>query len=100
MKIKRRIIIIIFILLALFFSPTFSKYRNNTITKIIRLFTRYNVTYVTTGGTFKNLDDFSSYLSINGLVLPTEDDIDRKGYDLYGWYENNSFIGDPITKIE
>jgi len=95
------------IILGLFLlSVSFSKYKNNTISAVIQLFAKYKVNYVTAGGIIKNIDKFSSYLSINGLILPSESEndeenyISRKGYDLVGWYENTSFTGEPIIEIK
>lgn len=99
-NIKKIVLVVLFCFVISFFTlPAFSKYRSNTSSRIINLFTRYNINYVTAGGRILNLEDFSSYVSVLGLTLPTEDDVDRIGYDFNGWYANNGFTGSPITSI-
>ena len=99
-NIKKIVLVVLFCFVISFFTlPAFSKYRSNTSSRIINLFTRYNINYVTAGGRILNPEDFSSYVSVLGLTLPTEDDVDRIGYDFNGWYANNGFTGSPITSI-
>lgn len=97
-KILVRLIIFI-ILIGFFILPTFSKYCNQTVSKIIHIFTRYDIEYITNNGKINDIDKFSSYVSIEGLTLPTDSDVERIGYSLGGWYENTEFNGDAITKI-
>ena len=84
-NIKKIVLVVLFCFVISFFTlPAFSKYRSNTSSRIINLFTRYNINYVTAGGRILNPEDFSSYVSVLGLTLPTEDDVDRIGYDFNG----------------
>lgn len=56
----------------------------------------YNIAYELNGGTI-NSGDITSYAYGQGATLPT--DVTKAGYAFKGWYENESFTGNPVTEI-
>lgn len=56
----------------------------------------YIVTLDAMGGTI-NSGNVSSYVQGTQVTLPT--DVTRIGYSFQGWYDNNTFQGNPITNI-
>ena len=59
----------------------------------------YSVTLQTNGGTIAPGKEVTGYTYGTGAVLPTADDITRKGYRFDGWYADSSFSGSPVTEI-
>lgn len=59
----------------------------------------YSVTLQTDGGTIASGKEVTGYTYGTGAVLPTTNDITRKGYRFDGWYADSSFSGSPVTEI-
>ena len=59
----------------------------------------YSVTLQTDGGTIASEKEVTGYTYGTGAVLPTTNDITRKGYRFDGWYADSSFSGSPVTEI-
>lgn len=59
----------------------------------------YSVTLQTNGGTIAPGKEVTGYTYGSGAVLPTADDITRKGYRFDGWYADSSFSGSAVTEI-
>lgn len=59
----------------------------------------YSVTLQTDGGTIASGKEVTGYTYGTGAVLPTTNDITRKGYRFDGWYADSNFSGSPVTEI-
>lgn len=59
----------------------------------------YSVTLQTDGGTLASGKEVTGYTYGTGAVLPTTNDITRKGYRFDGWYADSNFSGSPVTEI-
>ena len=59
----------------------------------------YSVTLQTDGGTIASEKEVTGYTYGTGAVLPTTNDITRKGYRFDGWYADSNFSGSPVTEI-
>lgn len=59
----------------------------------------YSVTLQTDGGTIASGKEVTGYTYGTGAVLPTTNDITRKGYRFDGWYADSSFSGSAVTEI-
>lgn len=62
-------------------------------------FSTYSVTLQTDGGTIASGKEVTGYTYGTGAVLPTTNDITRKGYRFDGWYADSNFSGSPVTEI-
>ncbi|MBO4701985.1 MAG: InlB B-repeat-containing protein [Lachnospiraceae bacterium] len=63
------------------------------------IFTRdYNVILNTNGGKI-NSNDVKSYTYQKGAILPTANDISKRGYVFDGWFDNEELTGSAITSI-
>ncbi len=61
----------------------------------------YSITFNTNMGSFSSsYTKPTHYTYTETLTLPTGANISRASYMFKGWYENSSFTGDPVTKIE
>lgn len=99
-NIKKLILLIFFCAIMFGVVPALSKYKSATPEQIITILTKYHVNYKTAGGSITEPEKFNSYVSQTGLVLPVEGEVTRSSYDFLGWYNDNNFTGDAITKIE
>ena len=59
----------------------------------------YSVTLQMNGGTIASGKEVTGYTYGTGAVLPTTNDITRKGYRFDGWYADSNFSGSPVTEI-
>lgn len=59
----------------------------------------YSVMLQTDGGTIASGKEVTGYTYGTGAVLPTTNDITRKGYRFDGWYADSSFSGSAVTEI-
>ena len=57
----------------------------------------YNITLNLNGGTCSETYPTSYTISSNDIILPTPT---KTGFNFIGWYDNEEFSGDKITKIE
>ena len=99
-NINKIVLLISFCAIILGIVPALSKYKSATPEQIITILTKYSVNYRTAGGVIAEPEKFNSYVSQTGLVLPIEGEITRTSYDFLGWYEDNNFTGEAITKIK
>ena len=99
-NIKKLLLLAFFCTIMFGIMPALSKYKSATPEQIITILTKYHVDYKTTGGVIEEPEKFNSYVSQTGLVLPLEGEVTRTSYDFLGWYLDNNFTGDAITKIE
>ena len=61
----------------------------------------YPVTFVVNGGTFQNgWTSTTNYSTGVGLTLPTSADVRRTDYTFVGWYEDEAFESDRVTRID
>ena len=61
----------------------------------------YPVTFVSNGGTFLNgWTSTTNYSTGVGLTLPTSADVRRTDYTFVGWYEDEAFESDRVTRID
>ena len=100
LSIKKILLLILFLGIMFGVVPALSKYKSVTPEQIITILTKYHVNYRTLGGIIAEPEKFNSYVSQTGLVLPVEGEVTRTSYDFLGWYEDNNFTGDPVTKVE
>jgi len=100
LNIKKLLLIVLFIATIFGIYPSLSKYKSATPEQIITILTKYHVNYQTSGGTILQPEKFNSYVSQTGLTLPIEGEVTRTSYDFLGWYDDNNFTGEAITKIE
>ncbi len=69
---------------------------SSTVTIIVKPAIKYTIEYELDGGISEDLP--SEYDTLNkGLDIPSPT---KEGYKFLGWYDNNLFTGDKITKIE
>ena len=69
---------------------------SSTVTIIVKPAIKYTIEYELDGGISENLP--SEYDTLNkGLDIPSPT---KEGYKFLGWYDNNLFTGEKITKIE
>lgn len=62
---------------------------------------KVKITYYLNEGSF--ISGFTATTSViqgKSLVLPTKDKVKYDGYKFAGWYDNDKFNGEPITKID
>ena len=61
----------------------------------------YPVTFVINGGTFLNgWTSTTNYSTGVGLTLPTAADVKRTDYTFVGWFEDEAFESDRVTRID
>lgn len=59
----------------------------------------YKINYIANGGTLDTAIK-DTYTYSEEVILPDSAKIRREGYTFEGWYDNSSFTGDKIDKIE
>lgn len=100
LNIKKLLLLMLFIAIMFGVYPALSKYISATPEQIITILTKYHVNYQTSGGKILEPEKFNTYVSQTGLTLPVEGEVTRTSYDFLGWYGDNNFTGEAITRIE
>lgn len=71
---------------------------NSMLTQEIDLNQIYSITYTKNGGSLAEGEvEIAKYTRLNEVILPR---LTRDNYTFIGWYDNSSFEGEPVTKIE
>ncbi|MBR4463860.1 MAG: BspA family leucine-rich repeat surface protein, partial [Treponema sp.] len=71
---------------------------NSIVTQEIDLNQVYSISYTKNGGSLAEGEvEIAKYTRLNEVILPR---LARDNYTFIGWYDNSSFEGEPVTKIE
>ena len=70
---------------------------NSIVTQEIDLNQVYSISYTKNGGSLAEGVEIAKYTRLNEVILPR---LARDNYAFIGWYDNSSFEGEPVTKIE
>ncbi len=71
---------------------------NSIVTQEIDLNQVYSISYNKNSGTLAAGEvEIAKYTRLNEVILPR---LARDNYTFIGWYDNSSFEGEPVTKIE
>ena len=70
---------------------------NSIVTQEIDLNQVYSISYTKNGGSLAEGVEIAKYTRLNEVILPR---LARDNYTFIGWYNNSSFEGEPVTKIE
>ena len=61
---------------------------------------KYKLTLKTDGGKYDENTIPKTFTIEDTIILPTEKEIKKKGYEFLGWYESSKFTGNPIKEIK